>query len=56
VKAPVGVVVLVDCDNTLVDNDGIQDDFQDHVTQTFGGTGWDRRSALFEAPSTLSAT
>lgn len=32
-SAPTDVVFLVDCDNTLVDNDGIQDDFQDHFTQ-----------------------
>jgi len=49
VTEPVDVVFLVDCDNTLVDNDGVQDDFQDHFTRTFGGAGWDRYWALFEA-------
>ena len=46
--APADVVFLVDCDNTLVDNDGIQDDFQNHFRSTFGGEGWDRYWAIFE--------
>lgn len=47
-SAPSDVVFLVDCDNTLVDNDGIQDDFQDHFTREFGAEGWGRYWSLFE--------
>jgi FMN phosphatase YigB (HAD superfamily) len=32
------VVFLVDVDNTLVDNDAIQQDFQDHLERVFGAT------------------
>ena len=46
--APADVVFLFDCDNTLVDNDGIQGDFQDRFTREFGAGGWDRYWALFE--------
>ena len=45
---PAHVVFLVDCDNTLVDNDGVQDDFQDHFTKAFGPGGWDRYWALLQ--------
>jgi len=48
VTTPDGVVFLVDCDNTLVDNDGVQNDFQEHFTREFGVAGWDRYWTLFE--------
>ncbi len=47
-STPDGVVFLVDCDNTLVDNDGVQNDFQERFTREFGAAGWDRYWTLFE--------
>ena len=32
------IVSLVDVDNTLLDNDAIQQDLQDHLCRTFGWT------------------
>ena len=46
---PDDVVFLVDCDNTLVDNDGVQDDLRDRFARDFGPAGWDRYWAIFEA-------
>ena len=34
------VVFLVDVDNTLLDNDGIQDDLRRHFTETYGARAW----------------
>ncbi|MFZ6648624.1 HAD family hydrolase [Undibacterium sp. TJN25] len=33
---PAGVVFLLDCDNTLLDNDGVQADLRRHLEQEFG--------------------
>ena len=34
--SPDDVVVLLDCDNTLLDNDLVQDDLRDHLAREFG--------------------
>src|SRR6185503_7259 len=39
---PHPIVFLVDVDNTLVDNDGIQQDLKDHLEQTYGVAARDR--------------
>ena len=36
------IVFLVDVDNTLVDNDAIQQDLKDHLEQTYGVAARDR--------------
>jgi FMN phosphatase YigB (HAD superfamily) len=46
---PVPVVFLVDVDNTLVDNDQIQDDLKRHLEREFGATTRDRYWAILEA-------
>ncbi len=43
-----GVVFLLDCDNTLLDNDGVQQDLRDHLTREFGAVHRDRYWAIFE--------
>jgi len=43
------VVFLVDCDNTLLDNDVIQDDLRRHLTSEFGSASCDRYWGMFEA-------
>jgi FMN phosphatase YigB (HAD superfamily) len=48
VIAPDAIVFLLDCDNTLLDNDRVQDDLQDHLTCTFGPASRDRYWAIFE--------
>jgi hypothetical protein len=48
VTSPDGVVVLLDCDNTLLDNDLVQDDLRAHLTREFGGESRDRYWAIFE--------
>ncbi len=42
------IVFLVDVDNTLVDNDGIQQDLKDHLEQTYGLAARDRYSRILE--------
>src|SRR4051794_12556835 len=42
------VVFLVDVDNTLLDNDGIQDDLRRHLEQTFGLGCRDRYWSILE--------
>jgi FMN phosphatase YigB (HAD superfamily) len=42
------IVFLVDVDNTLVDNDGIQQDLKDHLEQTYGGAARDRYWTILE--------
>ena len=42
------VVFLLDCDNTLLDNDLVQDDLSDHLTSEFGAESRDRYWAIFE--------
>jgi FMN phosphatase YigB (HAD superfamily) len=48
VKASDGVVFLFDCDNTLLDNDHVQDDLRDHLEREFGAEARDRYWAIFE--------
>ena len=42
------IVFLVDVDNTLVDNDGIQQDLKDHLEQTYGVAARDRYWKILE--------
>jgi FMN phosphatase YigB (HAD superfamily) len=48
VSAPEDVVFLVDCDNTLLDNDRVQDDLREHLERDFGPGARDRYWAIFE--------
>ena len=43
------IVFLVDCDNTLLDNDRVQSDLRDHLTREFGADSRDRYWAIFES-------
>ena len=43
------VVFLLDCDNTLLDNDRVQADLRDHLAEEFGPGQRDRYWAIFEA-------
>jgi len=43
------VVLLLDCDNTLLDNDRVQDDLRSHLEREFGSAISDRYWAIFEA-------
>lgn len=43
------VVFLLDVDNTLLDNDRVQDDLRNHLEREFGAASRDRYWALFEA-------
>ena len=45
---PQPIVFLVDVDNTLVDNDGIQQDLKDHLEQTYGRAARDRYWTILE--------
>lgn len=42
------VVFLIDCDNTLLDNDQVQQDLRDHLDQQFGVPMRERYWAIFE--------
>ena len=42
------VVFLIDCDNTLLDNDLVNDDLRDHLVREFGPVNRDRYWAIFE--------
>jgi FMN phosphatase YigB (HAD superfamily) len=42
------VVVLLDCDNTLLDNDRVQEDLRAHLTREFGAAHCDRYWEIFE--------
>ena len=46
---PDGVVFLLDCDNTLLDNDRVQDDLRAHLASEFGPESRDRYWTIFEA-------
>jgi FMN phosphatase YigB (HAD superfamily) len=46
--APDEVVFLLDCDNTLLDNDLVQDDLRGHLLREFGAESRDRYWAIFE--------
>ena len=43
------IVVLLDCDNTLLDNDRVQLDLRDHLTAEFGPAHCARYWEIFEA-------
>jgi FMN phosphatase YigB (HAD superfamily) len=43
------VVFLLDVDNTLLDNDRVQDDLRSHLEREFGAASRDRYWAIFEA-------
>ena len=43
------VVFLLDCDNTLLDNDRVQDDLREHLTRQFGAQECARYWEIFEA-------
>lgn len=45
---PYPLVFLVDVDNTLVDNDGIQQDLKDHLAKTYGVAARDRYWKILE--------
>jgi FMN phosphatase YigB (HAD superfamily) len=42
------VVFLLDCDNTLLDNDRVQDDLREHLANEFGPESRDRYWRIFE--------
>jgi len=46
-KSP-SVVFLLDCDNTLLDYDRVQQDLRDHLTKEFGAVSCERYWAIFE--------
>jgi len=48
VTSPGDVVFLLDCDNTLLDNDLLEDDLRDHLAREFGVESRDRYWAIFE--------
>jgi len=43
------IVFLIDCDNTLLDNDRVQSDLRDHLAREFGADSRDRYWAIFES-------
>ena len=43
-----GVVFLLDVDNTLLDNDGVQNDLRTHLEQEFGASSSDQYWEIFE--------
>ncbi|HMA42795.1 MAG TPA: HAD family hydrolase [Gemmatimonadales bacterium] len=48
VTSPHNVVFLLDCDNTLLDNDGVQEDLRNHLAREFGAVNRDRYWAILE--------
>jgi FMN phosphatase YigB (HAD superfamily) len=48
VASDTGVVFLLDVDNTLLDNDCVQDDLRDHLEREFGRASRDRYWDIFE--------
>ena len=46
--SPDDTVLLLDCDNTLLDNDLIEDDLREHLASEFGLVSRDRYWAIFE--------
>ena len=45
---PGSVVILLDCDNTLLDNDRVEEDLRDHLAREFGPQSRDRYWAILE--------
>ena len=48
-SSPASYVVLFDVDNTLLDNDAVQQDFGEHLEREFGAANRDRYWSIFEA-------
>jgi FMN phosphatase YigB (HAD superfamily) len=48
-SSPASYVVLFDVDNTLLDNDAVQQDFGGHLEREFGAANRDRYWSIFEA-------
>jgi FMN phosphatase YigB (HAD superfamily) len=48
VNGPSDVVFLLDCDNTLLDNDVVENDLREHLAREFGVASRDRYWAIFE--------
>jgi FMN phosphatase YigB (HAD superfamily) len=48
-KAPDDIVILFDCDNTLLDNDRVVADLRNHLAREFGPQNRDRYWEIFEA-------
>jgi FMN phosphatase YigB (HAD superfamily) len=48
-SAPAGVVALFDVDDTLLDNDAVQEDLSAHLERTLGADGRERYWSIFEA-------
>ncbi|HEY0338663.1 MAG TPA: HAD family hydrolase, partial [Burkholderiales bacterium] len=48
-SAPHDVIFLLDVDNTLLDNDCVQNDLRSHLEHEFGSASRDRYWAIFEA-------
>ncbi len=46
--SPDDVVFLLDCDNTLLDNDLVEEDLRDHLAREFGSANRDRYWAILE--------
>jgi FMN phosphatase YigB (HAD superfamily) len=46
---PANLIVLFDVDNTLLDNDAVQDDLSAHLEREFGAACRDRYWSIFEA-------
>lgn len=47
-STPNDVVFLLDCDNTLLDNDRVEEDLRDHLAREFGPASRDRYWAILE--------
>ena len=43
------IVFLLDVDNTLLDNDRVQDDLRNHLQRVFGAESRDHYWTIFEA-------
>lgn len=48
-SSPTSVVVLFDVDNTLLDNDAVQQDLSEHLEREVGAANRDRYWSIFEA-------
>jgi len=48
-SVPAGIVVLFDVDDTLLDNDAVQEDLSAHLQRTLGAANRDRYWSIFEA-------
>ena len=48
-RASDDVAWLVDCDNTLLDNDRVAEDLRHHLAHEFGTASCDRHWQIFEA-------